>query len=242
MATPVKTKIKNSFPSMKEKTKKAKFKGDGPKKTKKLKESSLNKNMSKSQFEKLYENVMQDENEALGLPSDDTGADDLGDGGFGGDETEDTVTVTLDKATAKVLIQALQAVVGEDESEDLGGEDEGFGDEGEGEDEGFGDISGSQDDAEEDKEEDEEEKVVTEAPQAGYEDFGVDAKSKVLQAKGKQKVEGLASKVAAAKGEGKQTAGTAHYMPLKKGYHNDIKPSANNLNPSGAGKSAFDRE
>lgn len=204
-------------------------------KTKKLKESSLNKNMSKSQFEKLYENVMQDENEALGLPSNDTGADDLGDGGFGGDETEDTVTVTLDKATAKVLIQALQAVVGEDESEDLGGEDEGFGDEGEGE----GDIAGSQDDAEEDKEEDE---VVTEAPQAGYEDFGVDAKSKVLQAKGKQKVEGLASKVAAAKGEGKQTAGTAHYMPAKKAYHNDIKPSANNLNPSGAGKSAFDRE
>jgi len=81
--------------------------------------------MSKSIFDKLYEDVMSgqpDDTEAndaaaLGLPSGDAGED------VGG---EDEVTVTLSKDLAQKLHDALVAVLGEEEAageEDLGGEE-----------------------------------------------------------------------------------------------------------------------
>lgn len=116
------------------------------KENKKNKDSTLNNFMSKSVFDKLYNKVLREnfgaedaEDEALGLadatPDSDLGDEDFGDESgddFGDDET--SVTVTLDKDTAKALFDVLKAVVGEEdmgEMEDMGdeGDDLDFGDE-----------------------------------------------------------------------------------------------------------------
>ena len=118
--------------------------------SKKISKKTLNKNMkTKSTFDTLYAKVLkeqfgmeEDGNDfgAVGIDDDPTDAD-LGDdfGGEGGEE--DTVTFTLDRATAQTLIDVLQGALGGGE-EDFGdeGEDDGldFGDEGE--DEGGGDF------------------------------------------------------------------------------------------------------
>lgn len=121
----------------------------------------LNKFMSKSVFDKLYnkvlrENFGQDEDaKALGVTgAPDSEGGDFGDEGFGDDEDfgdeegfGDEVTITLDKETAKKLINLLQvAVGGEVETEDEGE------DEGEGEDDlDFGDEESYEEDEEEEK-------------------------------------------------------------------------------------------
>lgn len=189
--------------------------------------------MSKSQFDALYEEVTQDDAGALGI---DTGSDegsfDSADSYGGEDEgSEDTVTVTLDKATAKALITALQAVVGEDEE---GGEDE-FGGEDEGDE--FGEDEGS---TEEDEGSTFPESVVSEAP--GYEELGVDAKAATFQSKGKIKVDGTAAQTASPKQEGGQTKGTEQYVKFTHKVKKDMKDVQSNLTPSGAGKSAFNRD
>jgi hypothetical protein len=125
----------------------------------------VNNSMSKSVFDKLYnkvlkENFGQDDSsdvDALGLDGstpdsdlgDDFGGDDLGDEGEG-----DSVTFTLDRATAQTLIDVLQGALGEGGEggeEDFGdeGDDLDFGDEGD-------DFEGGNDDFGGDFEEDEE--------------------------------------------------------------------------------------
>jgi len=101
----------------------------------KVAQVAINKFMSKSTFDKLYENVMMGgmnspedaetmELDALGIDND-AGSEEMG-----GDE--DTVTITLSKDLAKQLHDVLMGVIGGDEEmdteEELGGEDE-FGEE-----------------------------------------------------------------------------------------------------------------
>jgi hypothetical protein len=118
----------------------------------------VNSIMSKSVFDKLYskvlkENFGQEDNDMDALGLDDSTPDaDLGDE-FGGDEfgddEGDSVTFTLDRATAQNLIDVLQGALGDGE-EDLGGEDDlDFGDEG---DDGFGGEDDFGGDFEEDEE------------------------------------------------------------------------------------------
>ena len=102
------------------------------KESKKVSKKILNNFMSKSSFDKLYSKVLREnfgqENEgedldALGLDdaTPDSDLDEgLGDDEFGGEE--DSVTFTLDRATAQALVDVLQGA--------LGGEEEGFGEEG----------------------------------------------------------------------------------------------------------------
>lgn len=104
------------------------------KESKKIAKTRLNKFMAKkSTFDKLFESVMseswmddqednQGENDALGLgeaPTDDEFSDDLG-------GEEESVTFTLDRATAQALMDVLQASLGgEEEGDDLDLGDEG---------------------------------------------------------------------------------------------------------------------
>lgn len=101
----------------------------------KIANRSLNKFMAKSNFDKLYENVMgpdfgADSGADAGAP--DAGMDDLDTDGLDLDtEGEDEVTVTLDRATAEKLRDVLNSIL-DVEGEGDGLEDE-FGGEGEGE-------------------------------------------------------------------------------------------------------------
>ena len=113
--------------------------------SKKIAKKSLNNIMArkKSTFDKLYEQVLKEnfgmgeDNEdldALGL--DDAASDDeLGDDFDLGGEEEDSVTFTLDRATAQALCDVLQGALGEGEGDDLdleGGDDMDFGGEDDG--------------------------------------------------------------------------------------------------------------
>lgn len=109
--------------------------------TKKLSENSEKKisrsintsNMSKSLFDKLFENVMDESEDSFGSPagemSDEAalgieGADE----GFGEEDGgDDEVTITLDRATAEKLHSALGALLGggEEEGEEEFGDEEG---------------------------------------------------------------------------------------------------------------------
>jgi len=125
----------------------------------KTESETINTFMSKSIFDKLYEDVMSGQPEdteandaaALGLPTGDTGED------VGGDE----VTVTLSKDLAQKLHDALMAVLGDEEA---------AGEEGAGE-EGAGDELAPEeaneekkkDDKKEDKKDEEEDDVAKEA-------------------------------------------------------------------------------
>ena len=118
----------------------------------------VNNTMSKSVFDKLYskvlkENFGQEDNDVDALGLDDASpdsefGDEFGDDEMGGEE--DSVTFTLDRATAQTLIDVLQGALGDGEDE-LGGEDDDldFGDE-------EGDDFGGEDDFGGDFEEDEE--------------------------------------------------------------------------------------
>lgn len=102
----------------------------------KINRDAINNFMSKSIFEKLYENVMAgndvadtDELDALGI---ETSGEEGADMDMGGEET---VTITLDKELAKKLHDVLMGVIGGDEDvgdemedmgevEDMGGEED----------------------------------------------------------------------------------------------------------------------
>lgn len=92
----------------------------------KMAQLAINNFMSKSTFDKLYENVMMGgaSEDAEAMELDALGIDDAGDegmeGGLGGEE--DTVTITLSKDLAKQLHDVLMGVIGGEE--DLGGEEE----------------------------------------------------------------------------------------------------------------------
>jgi hypothetical protein len=211
---------------------------------------------NKSLFEKLFEEVMENDEAALGIDGGDTGdmgGDDMG-GGLGDDMGGDEVTLTLDRETAQKLIDVLQASLGggdEEGGDELGGEED-FGGEG---DMGGEDFGGSED-AEEDKkekeeededseEDDEEEGALKESPQAQYKNFSNDGQQMTKHTN--RKVGGIAGNVSGAGKAEKtaQTQGTAHYMP-----HNDdgkkmqqkgnMKVSgARASTPSGPSKSVF---
>ena len=132
-----------------------------PSTTKKLSENSEKKisrsintsNMSKSLFDKLFENVMDESEDSFG-PSTGEMSDEsaLGiegaDEGLGEEGGEDEVTITLDRATAEKLHSALGALLGGGEGEEDFGDEEGgedFGDEDLGGEEGGGDEDMFQD-------------------------------------------------------------------------------------------------
>ena len=99
------------------------------KKSKKVCESAINKNMNKtkSSFDKLFEDAMSDNSdlEDLGIENSTEAGDDTGDsvdfnvGGGDGDE----VTVTLDRATAQALHDVLMAALGGGMEDDMEGDD-----------------------------------------------------------------------------------------------------------------------
>ena len=111
---------------------------------------SINNFMSKSLFEKLFEQVMDNENipspttdnQALGLPDGDYGNEDgsgAGDGGgeddmgddMGDDMEGDEITLTLPREVAQQLCDMLSQQLGGDE-EDMGDEEDDFGDDDDG--------------------------------------------------------------------------------------------------------------
>jgi hypothetical protein len=206
---------------------------------------------NKSLFEKLFEDVM--EKDALGLPD----ADMSGAGGDMGGESDaealgidqDTVTLTLDKATAEALMSVLKSALGGE------GEDEGMdgGEEGEIEGEEGGDESedsqswgedaeeSEKDDTEDSEESEDDENSLKESPQSEYKPFS--NKGEQMTKKGNSKVGGVAGNTSA---HGKaaqvsQTSGTEKYMPMNTKYDDgkNNKVKSNLSSPSGPGKSVF---
>jgi hypothetical protein len=181
---------------------------------------------NKSLFEKLFEEVMQDDAEALGLPSGEgsEGAGEMGGEDFGSEEGGDEVTLTLDRATAQKLHDLLGGILGGGEET----EDEGMGEEG----------------AEDTDDEDE---TMSEAPQSKYEKFETKAKAEQLQKQGNSRVQGAVANKTSAHGKAEKTAqtqGTAHYMPFNKKVDQakpggSIKVNNPKYNPSGQGDSIF---
>ena len=201
---------------------------------------------NKSLFEKLFEDVMKDDAEMLGIGAGAEEGAGTEEGGMGGDEMgSEDVTISMDRETAQKLHDLLASVLGGDVKAD----EEMAGEEGEGEDdESYGDESAEEGEGEkEEKEEEEgdeasEEGALKESPQAGYKDFP--NKGESLQKKDQKVAGALATKVS---GAGKptqtsQTQGTEKYMPMSTKY-NDGKSNqvSSNLKPSGSGASAFHR-
>lgn len=176
----------------------------------------INRNMSnKSLFEKLFEEVMENDAEALGIGGDEEGG--LGggeEGGFGGDEAgSEDVTISMDRETAQKLHDLLASVLGGDVVAD----EEMSGEEGEAEEDGeygMGDEAAEEEEGEEDAEEKEEEEPIKESPQSGYVPFN--NKGESLQNRSNQVKGAVAGKVSGAGKPEKtaQTQGTAHYMPF----------------------------
>jgi hypothetical protein len=176
----------------------------------------INRNMSnKSLFEKLFEEVMDNDAQALGIGGDEEGGMGGGEeGGFGGDEAgSEDVTISMDRETAQKLHDLLASVLGGDVVAD----EEMSGEEGEAEEDGeygMGDEAAEEEEGEEDAEEKEEKEPIKESPQSGYVPFT--NKGESLQKKSNQVQGAVAGKVS---GAGKpertaQTQGTAHYMPF----------------------------
>ena len=174
----------------------------------------INRNMSnKSLFEKLFEEVMENDAQALGIGGDEEGGMGGGEeGGFGGDEAgSEDVTISMDRETAQKLHDLLASVLGGDEVAD----EEMAGEGGEGEEDGeygMGDEAAEEEDAEENEEK--EEGTIKESPQSGYVPFT--NKGESLQKKSNQVQGAVAGKVSGAGKPEKtaQTQGTAHYMPF----------------------------
>lgn len=134
------------------------------KESKKIGITTLNNLMSKSMFDQLYKKCLMEnfgdnfktneDTSALGLDDatpDSEFNDDLGEGEDLGEDEGDTVTFTLDRATAQALVDVLQGALG---GEEVGDEDLDF------EDEGDTEFENEGEDVEEDEmsfEEDEEE-------------------------------------------------------------------------------------
>jgi len=168
---------------------------------------------NKSLFEKLFEEVMENDAQALGIGGDEEGGMGGGEeGGFGGDEAgSEDVTISMDRETAQKLHDLLASVLGGDEVAD----EEMAGEGGEGEEDGeygMGDEAAEEEDAEENEEK--EEGTIKESPQSGYVPFT--NKGESLQKKSNQVQGAVAGKVSGAGKPEKtaQTQGTAHYMPF----------------------------
>jgi hypothetical protein len=205
---------------------------------------------NKSLFEKLFEEVMQDDAEALGLPSGEEGGEAGGEELGGQEEQGEEVTFTLDRATAQKLHDVLMAV--------LGGEEEG-GEEGEGEEQGgekfgggeeqggMGDEAAEEEEEteDEDSEEEEDEEPMKESPQSKYEPFETKGKAATLQKKSNARVQGAVANKTSAHGKAEktsQTQGTAHYMPMNTKYDDakgSIKVNNPKYAPNGQGDSIF---
>lgn len=208
---------------------------------------------NKSLFEKLFEEVMENDEAALGIDGGDSAGDMGGADEFGGEEGggEEEVTLTMDKATAEKLMDLLSAALGggldeegETEGDEFGGSEEGAGENPF----GGGDEAAEEEEeekSEEDAEEDEEEGSLKESPQAQYKPFT--NKGEQMTKAGNRKVGGVAGSVsgAGAATSKEQTAGTAHYMPFndkgdKMQQKGNMKVSgARTSTPSGPGKSVF---
>ena len=205
---------------------------------------------NKSLFEKLFEEVMENDEAALGIDSGDSAGDMGGEGDeFGGEDMGgEEVTLTMDKATAEKLMDLLSAALGgghEEEGEtsedEFGGSEEGAGEEGF----GGGDEAAEESDEDEDAEEEEEEGSLKESPQAQYKPFNNTGEQ--MTKPGNRKVGGVAGTVSGAGKAEKtaQTQGTAHYMPFNdKGEKLQQKGNmkvagARASTPSGPGKSVF---
>jgi len=212
-------------------------------------------NMSnKSLFEKLFEEVMQDDAEALGLPSSEggEGGGEMGGEDFGSEEGGDDVTLTLDRATAQKLHDLLGDILGGGEEEgmgedEIGGESE-MEEGGEGmEDEAAEESEDEDEDAEESEDEDEDSEEMFEAPQSKYEKFETKSKADKLQSKSNSRVQGALANKTSAHGKAEKTAqtpGTAHYMPFNKKVDQakpggSIKVNNPKYNPNGQGDSIF---
>lgn len=209
---------------------------------------------NKSLFEKLFEEVMQDDAEALGLPSGEEGGAEGGMEEFGGEEQggEEEVTFTLDRATAQKLHDVLGSILGGGEEEGEGEEEMG-GEEG-GEEGGFGGGEGMGDEASEDEDaddedaeedEDSDEEPMKESPQAKYEPFETKGKADTLQKKTNARVQGAVANKTSAHGKAEktsQTQGTAQYMPASTKYDDakgSIKVNNPKYAPNGKGDSIF---
>jgi hypothetical protein len=205
---------------------------------------------NKSLFEKLFEEVMENDEAALGIEGGDSAGDMSGGSeDFGGEEGGDEVTLTLDKATAEKLMDLLSAALGgghEEESEttedEYGGSTEGEGEEHLGD---FGSEDAEEKEEDEDSDEEDEEGALKESPQAQYKPFNNTGEQMTKHTN--RKVGGVAGTVSGAGKAEKtaQTQGTAHYMPFNdKGDKLQQKGSqkvagARAANPSGPGKSVF---
>ena len=218
----------------------------------------INRNMSnKSLFEKLFEEVMENDEAALGIDGGDSAGDMSGAEDFGGEDMGgEEVTLTMDKATAEKLMDLLSAALGgghgeegETSEDEYGGSEEGAGENPFG---GMGDEAAeeeeeekSEEDAEEEDEEDSEEGSLKESPQAQYKPFT--NKGEQMTKASNRKVSGVAGTVSGAgQAEKKdQTQGTAKYMPFsdkgeKMQQKGNMKVSgARAGTPSGPGKSVF---
>ena len=202
---------------------------------------------NKSLFEKLFEEVMQDDAEALGLPSGEgsEGAGERGGEDFGSEEGGDEVTLTLDRETAQKLHDLLGGILGGgEETEEEGGMDE------EGGMEDMGDEAAEDEDAdsEEDAEDtDDEDETMHEAPQSKYETFETKGKAEQLQKQSNSRVQGALANKTSAHGKAEktsQTPGTEHYMPFTKKVDQakpggSIKVNNPKYNPNGKGDSIF---
>lgn len=156
------------------------------KESRKIANEILNNRMSKkiSLFDKMYAKVI---NESWGMEDaeDDIDALSLGDAtpdsdledDFGGEDDmgDDTVTFTLDKATAQTLIDVLQGALG-------GGEEDAFGDEGD-DSLDFGDEGDDEFGSEEDAEEDEDDNVYDEDEETYGTKTNAPDKKKAFQSK-----------------------------------------------------------
>jgi hypothetical protein len=212
---------------------------------------------NKSLFEKLFEEVMENDEAALGIDSgdsaDDMGGEDMGGEDMGGEDMGDEeVTLTIDKATAEKLMDLLSAALGggheeEGEAGEFGGSEEGEGEEhfGGSEDAEEDEEEKEEEDAEEEDEEDSEEGSLKESPQAQYKPFT--NKGEQMTKASNRKVGGVAGTASGAgQAEKKdQTQGTAKYMPFndkgdKMQQKGNMKVSgARAGTPSGPGKSVF---
>jgi len=208
---------------------------------------------NKSLFEKLFEEVMENDEAALGIDGGDPAGDMGGADEFGGEEGggEEEVTLTMDKATAEKLMDLLSAALGggldeegETSEDEYGGSEEGAGENPFG---GMGDEAAEEEEEEdeEDAEEEEEEGSLKESPQAQYKPFT--NKGEQMTKASNRKVGGVAGNASGAgQAEKKdQTQGTAKYMPFsdkgeKMQQKGNMKVSgARAGTPSGPGKSVF---
>lgn len=209
---------------------------------------------NKSLFDKLFEEVMQDDAEALGLPApgESEGVESGMEGEVGG---EDEVTLTMDRATAQKLHDLLAQVLGTEE--EVGEEEGEGGEEGEGEEggeeedmESYGsedaESESEGDDDEEKSDEDSEEKgALKESPQSQYVKFETEGKAAALQKKGNNVVGGAVAAKVSGQGSPEKTAqtqGTAHYMPFKHKVDDgrgSMVVKSKMTKPSGEGESMF---